>query len=453
MSQNDQFPDPLLTAIATAGSIAAAKEIEAYSLGLMAYVWGYPLVRMERVIRTYVDMSQRQALTSYRAPLNQIGWAKELATPAAKDMPTANNDTLYMSAVLTLTEPYVLSVPDTNDRYYTINIFSMYHELEHYIGRRTTGTRAGRYAIVPPGWEGQIPVGITPLHTTTDKVWLWGRLHVKPGEELIPVLRLQNGFSVCPLGELATTSANRHETNLPDLPDIAGDELGFFVHLGYAMQQNHLKEVDKALVGQLERIGLTKEGFDRSSLSPQQLDQMKRSLADGKTLASAAITTTATRKDGWDWIVLDEYGWNYPLRAVHSGPYLGGNTAKEALYPNTYVDEDGNPLSGAHAYEVRFSGKPPVDSFWSLTIYNADDKMLVDNAINRYKIGSDTPGLRVDADGSLIIPIQHSEPAGPHRQNWLPAPTGEFNLFLRFYQPREELLNGSYTLPQIVKVG
>jgi hypothetical protein len=236
------------------------------------------------------------------------------------------------------------------------------------------------------------------------------------------------------------------------LPDIAGDGLGFFTHLGYAMQRNAILPRDAALVGQFERIGLTPKGFDRSKLSPEQIRGLERALADGPIVASAAITTTSTKKDGWDWAVLDAYGFNYPLRAVHSGPYLGGNSAREALYPNTYVDSQNNPLTGANRYELRFTKAPPVDAFWSLTIYNADDKMLVDNPISRYKVGSETPGLKVNPDGSFTILIQHDQPQGPDKTNWLPAPKGNFNLFLRFYQPRKELLSGAYTLPQLIKV-
>ena len=164
------YPDPLLTMPVTAESIAKAKQIEAYALGVSAYLWGYPLVRMERVMREYTDVKGPQPGTSYRAPLNRIGWATELATPSAKDMPAANNDTFYMSAVLMLTEPYVLSVPDTNDRYYVVNVFTTYHEDEQDIGRRVTGTKAGKFAIVPPGWDGTLPAGMQRIDVST--AWL-----------------------------------------------------------------------------------------------------------------------------------------------------------------------------------------------------------------------------------------------------------------------------------------
>lgn|GEM_PF-6355050 len=159
----DRYENKLLSTPASPSVIAKGLEADAYQLGLSVYTWGYPLVRMERVAREYTNVPSPKPDKSYRAPLNQIGWATELATPTARDMPTANNDTFYMSAVVKLDEPYIFSVPDTGDRYYVVNVFSMWQELEHYIGRRSTGIKAGRYAIVPPGWSGQLPDGVTRL--------------------------------------------------------------------------------------------------------------------------------------------------------------------------------------------------------------------------------------------------------------------------------------------------
>jgi hypothetical protein len=446
------FPDPLLNMPVTPESIAKAKEIDAYTLGVSAYLWGYPLVRMERVMREYIDVKGPQPGTSYRAPLNRIGWATELATPSAKDMPAANNDTFYMSAVVTLTEPYVLITPDTKDRYYVVNVFTTYHEDEQDIGRRVTGTKAGRFALVPPGWKGTLPKGMRRVDVSTDKVWLWGRLHVREGESIATVKALQEKFDLRPLGQLNNPRYVAPAAMLPPMPDIAGDDLGFFVHLGYAMQHNPVLPRDAALVGQFERIGLTRKGFDRTKLSPGQIDALKRALTDAAVVASAAVSTTAKKVGAWDSTIIDGYGFNYPLRAVHSGPYLGGNMVQEAYYPSTYFDSENNPLTGANRYELRFAKAPPVDAFWSATLYNADDKMLVDNPINRYKVGSETPGLKTNPDGSIRVSIQHDEPKGPEKANWLPAPKGNFFLVLRFYQPRRELLQGEYPLPQLIKV-
>lgn len=122
-------PDLLLSTPATPDAVEKGMQADGYSLAISAYNWGYALVRMERVVRDYITVPSPKPATSYRAGLNQIGWATALASPSAKDMPTANNDTYYMSAVLDLTEPYVLSVPDTHDRYYVVDVFNMWQEL------------------------------------------------------------------------------------------------------------------------------------------------------------------------------------------------------------------------------------------------------------------------------------------------------------------------------------
>jgi hypothetical protein len=197
-----EAPDALLTTPITPQILATGNELDAYTLGVQAYVWGYPLVRMERVARQYTIVPTDNPDTSYRAPLDRIGWARDLATSAAKDMPTANNDTFYMSAVVRLDEPFILSVPDTHDRYYVVNVFNMWQELQHYIGRRTTGTSAARYAIVPPGWQGELPAGISRLDVSTNKVWLWGRLRIAEGEDKDPVLALEQQFKLVPLSQL-----------------------------------------------------------------------------------------------------------------------------------------------------------------------------------------------------------------------------------------------------------
>ncbi|CAD5108418.1 DUF1254 domain-containing protein [Zestomonas carbonaria] len=447
------YPDPLITTVMNAENSVKAREAEAYALGVMAYSWGYPLVRLERIIREYIDVPADKPATSYRAPLNQIGWATELSTPADKDMPTANHDTLYMSAVVNLTEPYVLSVPDTADRYYVVNVFSMYHDLEHYIGRRATGTQAGRFAIVPPGWQGTLPAGVKALAATTDKVWLWGRLHVTPGEAMEPVRALQAGFDLRPLSQLDNASYVAPPATLASLPAIEGNDLGFFTHLGYAMRHNQLKPGDEALVGQFERIGLTWEhGFDQAKLAPEQVKGLKRALEDAPLVAGKETAAASVLRNGWYMTLVTEFGFNYPGRALMSGPYLGGNLAEEATYPIRYTDAEGKPLDGTNRYEVAFTKAPPVGAFWSLTIYNADDKMLVANPIGRYKVGSDTAGLRIREDGSFSIPIQRDEPQGADKANWLPAPKGNFYLLLRLYQPNEAILDGTYPLPQVKKM-
>jgi hypothetical protein len=448
------YKDRLLTTPGSPEVVAKGLEADGYQLGVSAYTWGYPLVRMETVMRDYVDVPNPKQATSYRGPLNQIGWATALATPAAKDMPSANNDTVYMSAVVDLTEPYVLSVPDTHDRYYVVDVFDMYQELEHYIGRRATGTKAGSFAIVPPGWKGTIPAGLTRYDVSTEKVWLWGRIRVLQGESIEPVLALQNQFKLVPLSTYEHKGSTRPRTEtLPPLPAIKDGQMAFLEYLAFALKYNPVKPADQALFAQFSRIGLTKDGFDPTKMQPDTRRGLIRGLADGPSVAVASLTSTASKRNGWDWVTgLDSFGFNYPLRAVVAGPYLGGNGEKEAMYPIRYTDADGKTLNGSNRYTIRFEKEPPVNAFWSLTIYNASDKMLVENPIQRYKVGTDTQGLVRAADGSITIPVQADKPTGENAANWLPAPKGDFYFLLRLYQPNDGILSGEYKLPQVNKV-
>lgn len=438
-----KYDDPILTLGSTPDVVAKGTEADAYSLTVMAYNWGYPLVRMERVMREYVEVESPRPATSYRAPLNQMGWATQLATPAAKDMPTANNDTLYTSTVLQLDQPYILTVPDTHDRYYVIDVFNMWQELEHYVGRRTTGTKAGKFVLVPPGWKGALPKDAKRLDVTTSMVWLWGRVQVKEGEDPKPVQALTQQFSVKPLNGKASATKT-----LAPLPDIQGNEFGLFSQLAAALKSNPVRVQDKALFGQFARIGLTEKGFDPSKLNEATLRGMRRGMQDAPSVAVASVVGTSEVRNGWNWVKgLDSFGYNYPLRAAVAGPYLGGQGEHEAMYPIRYTDSKGQNLSGDKKYTVRFPSDPPVNAFWSLTVYNADDKMLIENPINRFKYGSSTQGLKREKDGSFTLTLQHTRPEDT--SNWVPTPAGGFYLILRLYQPKDAVLQGQWQLPQV----
>lgn len=443
------YKDEMLTAPVTVESVAKGLELDAYNLGLSAYTWGYPLVRMERVMREYTSNTENAPATSYRAPLNQIGWARELATSDALDMPTANNDTAYLSAVVSLDEPYILTVPELDDRYYVVDAFNMWHELEHYVGRRTTGTEAGRFAFVPPNWEGELPADVTRLDVTTDKVWLWGRMRVSEQDSMEEIHALQDAFDLRPLSADGVEGWTAPAADLEPLPEIGEGPLGFLTHLQAALQANDVKPEDEAIYGQLERIGFTKDGFDASKLSPPQIAGLTRAIEDGFNVGHAAVARSTIDNEGWNYPTgLDSFGWDYSLRALISGPYLGGQGLEEALYALRVADVDGELLTGSKTYTLKFDKEPPNDAFWSLTAYDAETKMLIGNPLNRYKIGSDTEGLKINDDGTLEITVSAEQPADT--SNWLPASEGGFYMLMRIYQPQDEVLDNEWSFPQVV---
>jgi hypothetical protein len=319
-----------------------------------------------------------------------------------------------------------LSAPDTSERYYVVNVFNMWQELEHYIGRRTTGTKAARYVLVPPGWSGPVPTDATRLDVTTNKVWLWGRLRIAQGEPAEPVHNLQTQFTLTP------ASGKMKSPELPPLPSTAGDDLRFFKELAFALKSTAIKPADEALFAQFARMGLTKDGFDESKLSPEMKRGVLRALAGGPAVVVSSFASTSSVRNGWNWVTgLDNFGFNYPLRAMIAGPYLRGNGEREAMYPIRYTDSDGQVLNGSNKYVVKMDKEPPVGAFWSLTMYNAADKMLVENPIQRYKVGTDTQGLKKGPDGSVTIAVQSDQPDQSTDANWLPAPKGDFYVILR----------------------
>ncbi|WP_185969026.1 DUF1254 domain-containing protein [Carboxylicivirga sp. M1479] len=445
--------DPVISVAPNADIAAQGYYLDAKAMGTMAYQWGYAMVRMEQAMRDYIDVPNPKPATSYRAPLNEIGWAKRLPTAMDEDMPTANNDTYYMSAVVNLTEPYILQTPDTDGRYYVVNVFDMYHTLSEYIGKRNTGTQAQTIALVPPAWNGKLPSGIDKVvNVRTPKAWLWGRIHVLEGEDVSKVHALQDQFKLKAISEYMGQANMEKNTTLPQMPKYpVSDTLRFYRYLAFAMNQNPILAEDRALVGQLERIGIKNGKFDEASLNPSQLKGLKEAALEAPLTILSSMYSSSTIINGWNVATkLDDYGFDYGFRSLIAGPYLGGQGEKEAMYPIRYTDSDGEATSGKHSYTIRFEEEPPVNAFWSLTLYKADTKLFCDNELNRYKLSSESSGLKKNADGSFEILIQNEKPE--NTDNWLPAPEGGFYLILRMYEPHQDVIDLKYELPQMERI-
>ncbi len=445
--------DPIISVAPNLEIAAMGDYADAKSIGTLAYEWGYAMVRMEQAMREYIDVPNPKPQTSYRAPLNEIGWARRLPTADDKDMPTANNDTYYMSAVVDLTEPYILETPDTDGRYYVVNVFDMYHNLTEYIGKRNTGTKAQKVALVPPGWTGKLPKGVTKTVTSnTKKVWLWGRVHVLEGEDVAKVHGLQDQFVLKSLSEFGGKRNVVKTTTLPAMPEYpVTDSLRFYKYLAFAMSQNEILADDKSLVGQLERIGIKDGKFHESELNEHRLRGLKEAAVDGPLAILASMYSSSFVNNGWNVALkLDNYGYDFSFRSLIAGPYLGGQGEKEAMYPIRFTDSDNKPALGVNTYKIHFDKEPPVNSFWSLTLYDATNKLFVDNELNRYKFSSESEALKRNEDGSFDIILQNKKPE--NTDNWLPAPEGNFYLILRMYEPKQEVIDLSYQFPQMVRM-
>jgi hypothetical protein len=423
-----------------AGAFAEAQAPDA-ALAREAVIWGFPLV-LDNIL---FNESANAGIAT-----NRFVVQSRLSTPQV-NAAGPNVDTLYGSTWLDLTpEPQVIIVPDTHDRYYSIQLVDAYGNAFAYIGRRATGTRAGAYAITPPGWSGTLPPGVKRVAATTPRVFVMARTLVLGDADLRNALAVQSQYAIAALGTYPA-SAVRAELTIKPFKlapmNLAARGAGFFDELGDALRVNPPLPDDRIAPARFAKLGIG-PGLHPSKSGNREL----------VALLAAAVPAAIGQIRKADYST-DVNGWrvNYKVTNVVSDPLLrasinqfgpGTHIAREALYFSALSGPDGLPLSGARRYAVRFpaGGLPPVDAFWSLTLYGPDF-LLVENPMKRYAIGDRTAGLQRGADGSLELTIQHEAPAD--RANWLPAPAGPFQLVLRTYQPRTAIFDGSYRLPPL----
>ncbi len=407
-----------------------------------AALWGYPLVETGR----YLKLAQEKGFG-----FNQFYLNAKLATPSLK-VAGPNIDTIYGFAWLDLShEPVVLGVPDTADRYYSIQLIDAYENVFAYVGRRETGTKAGTYVIAPPGWTGKAPEGSKVIQSPTSLVFALTRTLVRGEKDAEIAAELQKHYRLAPLSgwPAAAKDGAIQDNVLNILPvlDIGSAGAGFFDELNALVKAYPPTGQEAANFAKLSALGLGTDGFAANRPSDIVLSNaLQRAQVKIKAVNVAEV------ENGWR---VNRHIRRFILdpaeRAATNAFGPGAHIAEEALYFSAVGDAAGQQLSGANTYSLTFpKGQlPPVDAFWSLILYGPDF-FLVDNPLNRYGINDRTPGLKPNADGGLTLTISHTPPADT--ANWLPAPDGRFQLLFRTYQPQAPLLDGRYKLPPLQRV-
>jgi hypothetical protein len=281
-----------------------------------------------------------------------------------------------------------------------------------------------------------------------------GRWFVQNEADAKAVHAIQKQVTMTPLSHYGKTY-NPPTTTVPPAKKYSGD-LAFFEHLGDLLAVNGAPESDAGLLGLLQNIGLSLDhGFDPSALSDAEKKSLAQAVKDGEQMLIAKAKSVGSEMNGWQLSpVRDVYfGTDYLFRAAIDYGELFLNTPVEAFYPTVYKDTKGKAFDGSSGkYTITFpkGQTPPVGAFWSVTMYEAEHGRLIDNSINRYKIGSaDNP--KAGSDGSTVLYIQADSPGKDKESNWLPAPKGPFYMLLRMYLPEIEVLNGQYEIPGVVK--
>lgn len=444
------LPEPKATT--TAGMLA---EHEAFAIGYHAYLWGYVYVK-SMLLRDEATHPGYHA----HAPINSLRVHTTLAKPGFTDF-TPNNDTLYGLGWLDLGNgPVLMHVPAMGERYWTVQATDAALNCAPYVGRRC-GSGPGLYAYCRRGWSGTLPPGAQRIDVPTSTVFIQLRSAVRTGVpgDIEAVAALHGRFRFEPLVAAPAAAAPLHTP--PRSPKNTAPHfhtLAFFALLNEAITRDNVVPGEEAVVAQFAPLGIGPGlRFDEARLG----DAQRRGLQAGLEAAFARLTSYlaggAEQIGGWSFIFrLGQYGHDFLARSTTACFGYGANEPAEASYPFTVIDSRGRPLDGASRYRIRFAEDqlPPVDAFWSITIYTRPDNQLVPNPIARYSVGSETPGLVHDADGSLTIGVQHAAPGDDAaRTNWLPAPSGAFWLVLRMYQPRPQVLTRQYAPPPVERVG
>jgi len=444
-----------------------SSEQKAYEIARDAYVYAYPIVTMDVSMRQSTNVPDAKTIP-LRAPINQFAHARTYPRAEDRDVVRYNFDTLYSPVWIDLTqEPIVLSVPDTGGRYYLLPMLDMWTDVFSVVGSRTTGTKAGEFALVGPGWNGMLPDGVTKIAAPTSTIWILGRTQTNGPADYENVHKVQDGYKLTPLSQWgrnytppasAPTDPSVDNKTPPLVQVNKMDGVAVLGRLADLMERHPPHANDYPILFRMRQIGLEAgKPFEASKLDPALVRTIntaaKDALADleksGKSGAGIGLHV-----NGWFYqtSTVGTYGTAYKLRAMAALIGLGVNLPEDAVYPASFVDGDGKPYSGASRYSLHFDkGKlPPADAFWSVTLYDRDG-FQAPNTLNRFALG-DRDKLKFNADGSLDIYIQNESPGPDKESNWLPAPAGEFNLAMRLYSPRREALDGPWTPPPVKRM-
>jgi len=446
-----------IVAVAHAQDTNKLSPSEAEAVAKEAYIYGYPMVENYKTMYAYaIDKNN----PSYKAPFNQIYNAPGVYTPQDTTIVTPNSDTPYSFLWADLrAEPLVLGVPQIEkERYYSLQFVDLYTYNFTYVGTAATGNDEGKFLLAGPNWNGQVPKGVKKvIRADTDFVLIGYRTQLFNPADIDNVKKIQASYTVRPLSQFLGEEAPPAPPEV-DFPPYSPDgvkTLGFFDYLNFLLQFCPTVPGDKEARAKFAEIGIVPaKPFNSDSFSPE----VKKALESGMSAGLKAIDEkAATEKSAANLFGTREFMKNnYLKRAVGAKMGIYGNSKDEAFYFAWRTDTNGNALNGVdNRYTLTFEKDklPPVNAFWSVTMYDGKTQLLVANPIDRYLINSPMlPELKRDADGNLTIYIQKDSPGKDKESNWLPAPDGPIYLILRCYWPKKAVLDGQWKLPPIVRV-
>jgi hypothetical protein len=470
--------------IDAAAGIPAPGFLETRAIAEEGFIYGLPIVMNYGVMHAFaIDKNSGQ----FKAPFNQMYNDHRVFTYEDTAIPTPNSDTPYSMAWMDLrAEPMVISVPAVDPkRYYSVQLVDGNTFNYAYIGSRATGSEAGDYVVAGPHWRGDTPPGIKKgFRSGTDFSLAIFRTQLFNADDMPNVIKVQDGYKVQPLSAYLKQPASATAPT-PDWPAMGADavkphidlvdkidklenkafvETHFFDYLDFALQFAPAGPEEQPIRAKLARIGIGPgKQFSFSDLSLEHKAEILLGMKEGNKKVEEAVAGVGKSINGWrvGSAFGDRafYNGNWLLRAAAARAGIYGNDAVEAMYPMAKAIADGTELDGSkHKYTLTFAQDqyPPVNAFWSVTMYDGKTQLLIKNPINRYLINSPMlSGMKKNEDGSLTLYIQKDSPGKDKESNWLPAPDGPIYMVMRLYWPKTESPSilppgkGTWSPPQI----
>ncbi len=441
------IPLPAAAQPVVPASANEARLSELRQIASEAYIYLYPLVTMDITHRVSAD------------PVNTLNHWRTFPAASFRTVVRPNFDTLYSTAWIDLSGgPVTISVPPTPGRYYLLQFLDMWTDSFAIPGTRTNGAEPLSLVLVPPGWQGSLPEGLTPIAAPTMRVWLIGRTQTNGVADYPAVHAFQDAMRLKPTGasKAASGAVEEPPIELAIPPKIQVDAMSPLEFLEYGAQLLQIvrpHDTDWSQLERLRRIGLGPgRRFASKPLGKDELAAIAAGVTDARRTLTTREAGINPASNGWAYGTesVGVYGNAYLKRAITARRGLGANPPEDAVYMHAYSDIRGHMLQGGKSYSLRFEKGllPPAGAFWSLTLYDAEG-FPVANPIGRHALGDRDP-LRFNPDGSLDLLVQSDDPGGALSANWLPTPaSGAITLSLRIYLPSEDVLARRWIPPAV----
>ncbi|NTS31866.1 DUF1254 domain-containing protein [Phyllobacterium sp. BT25] len=451
------------------GPISGTTLPKAYvrDMARIAYLWGWPMVNMHNRQMVFSKVPEN-GLGDGILPVGPIGRVTMLTDyikPEERGVATPNQDVVYGFGIFALEkEPIVFQVPDFGDRFWVYQLGNQRTDTIGGMGK-LYGSKPGFYMIVGPEWKGDVPSGISGVfRSPTNLAYIIPRAFLDDTkEDRAAIQPLISQIMTYPLSEFDGKMKTKDWSKIPVLADPAGGKAGaggetqwvkpelFFEELPLILKEVPPQPGEEALYAWFGSLleAASKNPEVAATLKETAIETEKELMKQIHSYSYAGVPV------GNDWVAPmngAEFGTDYFSRAAAAKANIFVNPRRESAYFGQEYDSQKKRLNGEHAYTVTFpKGQlPPVDGFWSLTLYDAEH-FFAPNEINRFSLGTKNKDLVYGEDGSLTIYVQHGKPAGDKAANWLPAPKGDFELFIRAYSPKAEIMDNSWSPPPVLK--